>query len=170
MKKKLVLAVAFAAVLTTGTALASPVHPGGLGIGALWGGSLDNGFHNSAALSLKLPNVPIFWGIRLGGFDGNLWVGIQGDYYFLGSQIIPTLSWFLGLGAYGNIHIGGDNLGIGFGARLPVGLTWQPINLLEVFINLAPQVGGAFWTGGGGGFDFPHGGFFGAEIGIRLWL
>jgi len=171
--KKVVIGIILAAVLATvpvtQTFADSPVHPGGLGIGALWGGSLNNGLHSNVALSLKLPTVPIFWGIRLGGFDSTLWVGLQGDYYILGSELIPTLSWFLGIGGYVNVWLGND-LALGFGARLPIGLTWQPINIFELFLNLAPQIGGYIWTHGDGGFDFPHGGFFGFEIGLRLWL
>ena len=168
--KKLVLGVVLAAILATGTAVAdSPVHPDGLGIGVLWGGSAYSGnFNNNVALSLKLPSVPIFWGIRLGLGSEHFWLGLQGDYYFLGGELIPTLSWFLGLGGYINAWFG-DAAAIGFGVRLPIGLTWQPINVFELFLNLAPQLGGRIHTYGDGGFSFPHGGFFGFEIGLRFW-
>lgn len=169
MKKKLLLLITLALVLAVGTAVASPVHPGGWGIGALWGGNIyDGNINNNVALSLKAPTLPVFWGIRLGIGD-DFWLGLQGDIYIMGAELIPTLYWFLGIGAFGNFWFG-DEASIGFGARLPIGLTWQPLDLLEVFINLAPQLGGHIYTGSGGGFTFPHGGFLGFEFGIRVWL
>ena len=172
MKKKLVLVVALAAVMVVGTAdklFASPVHPDGWGVGALWGGSVDGGLTSNVALSLKAPNLPVFWGIRLGLGGGTTWVGLQGDVYIMGGEIVPTLGWFLGLGLYGNFFLG-DDFALGFGARVPIGLTWQPIQIFELFLNLAPQIGGYMYTHGDGGFEFPHGGFFGFEIGLRLWF
>ncbi|MCL2191042.1 MAG: DUF3996 domain-containing protein [Treponema sp.] len=168
--KKAVIGIALAAVLAAGTAFASPVHPNGFGIGALWGGSVDGGLNNNVALSLHVPGVPVFWGIRLGLGGENLRLGLQGDYYFLGSYLVGDfLGWFLGFGLYGNFSFG-DNAAIGFGARLPIGLTIQPIDLLEIFLNVAPQIGLHMYTGGGGGIHFPSGGFFGFEIGLRLWF
>ena len=175
MKKKLVLAVAFAAVLTTGTVLASPVHPGGLGIGALWGGSVGGGGNfgfGNVALSLKLPTVPIFWGVTLNIHNDWMAVGVQGDYYFMGGYLVgDILGWYLGLGAFGNFGFGSNVSFVGFGGRVPIGLTFQPISLLEVFLTLAPQVGGRVWISGNySGFQFPQGSFFNFELGLRLWL
>ena len=172
--KKLVIVITLVAILGAGTVFASPVHPGGLGLGVLWGSAVggtggDFSDNNNVAFSLKLPTVPIFWGIRLGGFADTLWVGIQGDHYFLGGQLVPTLSWYLGVGAYCHFWMG-DDFALSFGGRLPIGLTWQPISLLEVFANIVPQIGGFIYTGSDGGFDFPHGGFFGFELGFRVWL
>jgi len=171
MKKKLVLGVVLAAILTTGTAFASPVHPSdSLGIGVLWGGSVDNGFHpGGVALSLKMPSVPIFWGINARFSNNWTSIGVQGDVYLLGSYFVSDiLGWFLGVGLYGNFGFNSDHSAIGFGARLPVGLTFQPFHLLEVFFNLAPHVGA--WVHSYHGFEMPVGGFFGAEIGVRLWF
>ena len=171
MKKKVIIAIALAAILVTGTAFAADVHPNGLGIGALWGGNAvwgGNGtIGNSVALSLKVPSVPIFWGISF-HLGGALSLGVQGDSYILGSQLIPTLSWFLGIGGYVNLVLGNEAY-IGLGARLPIGLTWQPIDILEIFLNVAPSLGLGFWTAGNGGIHFPDGGI-GWELGIRLWF
>jgi hypothetical protein len=170
MKKKLLLALVLASILTAGTAFASPVHPGGLGIGALWGGSFDNGIISNAALSLKLPVSPIFWGVRFGLGGDNFWMGLQGDSYLIGTPLTKSLSWFLGVGAYVNAWFG-DVAGIGFGLRVPFGLTWQPVRFFEAFMNIAPQLGAYVQTGGNnGGFFFPRGGFFSYEVGLRLWI
>ena len=169
MKKKMLLLAAIVLFLAAGKAVASPVHPGGWGVGVLWGSSIDgNTFHNNAALSLKAPTMPVFWGIRLGLGD-IVSLGLQGDIYLIGGELTRTLYWFLGVGAYGNFWFG-DEAAISFGARLPVGLSWQPLSFLEVFGNLAPQLGAHLYTGGGGGLTFPHGGIFGLELGVRVWL
>ena len=180
MKKKLVLGIALATMLAVVPAFAdSPVHPDGLGIGLLWGmgwGGSGYGPGSSLALSLKVPALPVFWGINLG--LGNHWfsVGVQGDVYFMGGYLVDTiLGWFLGFGLYGNFgastRSGYDAAIIGFGARLPIGLTFQPIDLLEIFFNIAPSIGLGIWTAGEhSGAEFPHGGIFNFEIGLRLWL
>ncbi|MCL2810251.1 MAG: hypothetical protein FWD24_09365 [Treponema sp.] len=169
--KKLLLVFVLAAILVSGTVFAQGVHPNGFGIGILWGGSIslgsDNSFSNSAALSLKLPDIPIFWGISARVSDP-LILGLQGDTYILGGPIVPTLGWFLGIGGYGSFALGSEAV-ISFGARLPIGITWQPIEVLEVFGNIAPSIGLAFWTHGSGGMEFPQG-FIPIEIGIRFWL
>ena len=162
--KRFLIVMVLVAIIGAGTAFAD----NGLGIGVLWGGSVENGLHNHAALSLKLPSMPIFWGIRLGIGDA-LYIGVQGDMYILQGNLMPTLSWFLGLGLYGNFYIG-DAIGIGFGGRVPIGLRWRPIGLLEIFGNVTPQIGGYLGLGEHGSFMFPSGGYFGFELGVRLWL
>jgi hypothetical protein len=95
-------------------------------------------------------------------------IGVQGDRYLMGSMLMPILGWYLGLGGYGNIILG-DNVALGFGLRAPIGLTFQPIPVLEIFATIAPSLGIHIWTGGDGDIDFPH--FrMPVEIGIRVWL
>jgi len=169
MKRKLLLALALGSVLTAGTAFASPVHPGGLGIGALWGGYFGDGIVSNAALSLKLPISKIFWGVRFGVGSDHFWMGLQGDRYLIGTWLTPTLAWFLGVGAYVNTWFG-DAAGVGFGVRVPFGLTWQPVRFFEAFMNIAPQLGAYAQSGENGGFLFPKGGFFAYELGLRFWI
>jgi opacity protein-like surface antigen len=170
--KKLLCLVVLAAVIATGTAFAQDVHPSGFGIGALWGGAVDNGFHHNVALSLKIPDMPVFWGISGRFSDSWSQIGVQGDVYLMGSYLVDTLlGWFFGVGLYGNFGFNDHAAVIGFGGRFPVGLTIQPVELLEIFFNAAPQIGGGIWVSGdNSGFDFPRGGFFNFEIGLRFWF
>jgi len=163
--KKILFVFVLVAIIATGTAFASPVHPGGLGIGALWAGHFGGGgIGHGAALSLKLPSLPVFWGISWYGGA----VGVQGDVYLMGSNLLPFMGWYLGVGGYGSFYLGDDAV-IGLGVRLPIGLTFQFINLLELFIDVAPSLGISFWTYGDGGSSFPNWGYP-IEIGIRIWL
>jgi hypothetical protein len=166
--KRLILVLVLFAIISTSAAFAD--HPKGLGIGLVYGtssswgaGNWGNGYYG---LSLKVPAVPVFWGIHLRVTNDFFALGLMGDKYFIDSALVKDigLHWFLGLGLYGNIAFASESASFGFGARLPIGLSWQPVNVLELFLNLAPSLGINVNP-----LDFPAGGL-GAEFGIRLWL
>ncbi|MDR0321707.1 MAG: hypothetical protein LBI28_09405 [Treponema sp.] len=169
MKKKILLAFVLAAILATGTAFAD--HPSGFGIGIQGGGSGNwngGGFGGSnAALSLKLPSVPIFWAIRLDIWDNYFGLGVSGDTYFIDSKLVPQigLNWYLGFGIGVGCWGWNDTLGLGVSARLPIGLSWQPVPLLEIFLQIVPNLGVQILDK----FRFPYGGW-GGDLGIRLWF
>ena len=171
--KKILFVFVLVAVIATGTAFASPVHPGGLGIGGLWGGNIQGGeFWHSGALSLKLPNMPVFWAFTAGKGP---YVGIQGDVYLLGFNILPFMGFYLGVGGYGNIDLSHQDAAIDLGFRVPIGLTFQFINFLELFVDVAPCYGISLWTHHDGGIHAPY--LFESdswrwpiEIGFRVWL
>ena len=156
--KKLLFVFVLAAIIAAGTAFAD--HPDGWGVGVQggWSGGIGG------ALTLKFPSVPVFWAVDLGGFGGTLWVQLAGDYYFIDSQLIPTLHWYVGGGVYVNLALG-DNLGLAVGARIPIGLSWQPIPLLEIYLQAVPSIGLSIFPEMG---LYPN--FFGANLGIRLWF
>ena len=188
MGKKILLAVVLAAVLTTGKAFANPVHPDGWGIGIVGGIGWSNGGVGTAGLSLKAPALPIFWGIWLEGGTHWMHIGATGDYHLLGSMFFEDmLGWFFGIG--GSIGFtsweGGTVLHnerlytrswtrFGLGVRAPIGLTFQPIDFLELFITAAPAFGVRFYSNShdwddsysGVGFGFRIGG----ELGLRFWF
>jgi hypothetical protein len=145
-------------------------HPSGLGIGVQAGGSSgwgSGGFGGAAALSLKLPSMPIFWAVRLDLGDGYFGLGLSGDKYFIDDKLLPKagLNWYLGFGLGLGLWGFSDTLGLGVSARLPIGLSWQPIPLLEIFLQVVPTLGVQVLPD----FHFPYGGI-GGDIGIRLWF
>ena len=119
-----------------------------------------------AALSLKLPGIPVFWAFSVSFGPEQLFLGVSGDNYFIDRVLVSDLNlhWFIGLGGYVNFGVG-DVFIFSFGARLPIGISWQPFPLLEVFLDIAPQLGVQLAPT----FDFPAGGWP-VEIGVRLWL
>jgi hypothetical protein len=171
--KKLVMVIALAAIFATGSVFAVQ---DGFGIGVIggfgggWGseGSVAGG----GALSLKFPSVPVYWGINLDIWSSGMWLGVSGDFiHLIDNQPLVKeigLSWFIRGGLYGKVFIGQNIFGLDFGARLPIGLSWQPIKLIELFIDVAPSIGL--------GITFADpvrlglGGGWGGELGIRLWF
>jgi len=182
--KKVVLVIVLAVILATGTAFSD--HPSGFGIGIV-------GFYpGGIGLSLKIPGVPVYWGISAALGSDYFGVAVSGDYYLIDKNLVPDigLNWFLGLGAfldfntYSSSHSGWGDYSrtyLAVGGRIPIGLSWQPFKLLEIFIDWAPSLGLGIWsdekykisgteyTGRKGGVGF-HGGWFNFELGIRLWF
>ena len=110
--KKILLVLALVAIIATGTAFAD--HPGGFGIGVV--GTYGSGY--GGALSLKLPDMPIFWAINISAGDNNTHVGVQGDYYFIDADLIDKwLGWYIGVGGFAGIGLGGNSLGLNLGVR-----------------------------------------------------
>ena len=178
--KKLLIVIALVAILATGTAFAD--HPDGFGIGLVgsygWGGG-------GGGLSLKIPSIPIYWGVFFWGYEDNFSLGVTGDYYLLDDQIVSILHWYLGLGGFFNFnnhtrHWANKDYSYSsfyLGARIPIGLSLQPIPLLEVFLDVAPSFGvhirssqkaddGHEFQKGGAGFAWG----WPIEVGLRLWF
>lgn len=151
-----------------GTAFAD--HPkNGLGVGAVVGGGLRDGdLGGDIGLSLRVPSVPIYWGIRLAVENSDVNLGLTGDYYFIDENLIKEkglkLDWFLGLGAYGSFGFYDDTY-IALGARMPIGLSWHFAKAFELWGALAPSLGLQVSPD----FVFPEF-WVAAEIGLRAWL
>jgi hypothetical protein len=112
--------------------------------------------------------VPIFWGIDL---ELNKWytlIGVRGDYYLIHKALIKeiNLDWYFGVGGWFSTLIPkeGDRW-LSLGARAPIGLSWQPVDILEIFLEIAPSIGVRVTPE----FHFPSGGW-GAGIGFRIWF
>ncbi|MDR0314020.1 MAG: hypothetical protein LBI14_10535 [Treponema sp.] len=171
--KKFILVLVLA-VLVAGAVFAD--RPSGFGIGAMgqtqgwgWKGFVYTETYG-LAVSLKIPSVPIFWGVHLYFYKGSLAVGVSGDYYLIDKTIIPSVNfgWYFGLGAYAGVNLKSGSFDIHAAARLPVGLYIIPVDFLEVYFAVVPHLGVAVAINPIG-VNFPYGGL-GAEIGIRFWF
>jgi hypothetical protein len=165
MKKKVLFIIVVLFLVIGAGAFAD--HPDGLGIGL----DLTYGYNGGLgpALSLKLPSIPIFWTLSMGISSEWFLLMATGDYYFIDKPLVPDidLGWYLGLGLYFNLMTwkGGD-LGLGLGARLPIGLSWQPrqVDILELFFDVAPSLGLALAP-----VYFPQWDV-NVDFGIRFWF
>jgi hypothetical protein len=173
MKKILVVVLVLFLTITAGT---FADHPSGTGIGINFRYDVGGG-GVGPALSLKLKPVPVYWGISLGINKDWFGLNVAGDYYFIDKSLIPEikLGWYLGVGGYVGMWFWQDNyrpgwatgnsaMSLALGARLPVGLTWQPLDFLEVFFDVAPRLGLSVLP-----VHFPDWGVD-FDLGVRLWL
>jgi len=176
--KKLLLIVSLVLFLAVG---AFADHPSGWGLGIMGRGGWGNGDYGTGgggALSLKVPSVPIYWGINADFGRHYFGAGVTGDYYFIDDNLVDkVIGWYLGLGAFAGLYSWSayDNndsyTAFTVGGRLPIGLSFQfPVVLdgLELFVAAVPNLGAAIKFGGdsGGGLFFNIGG----ELGLRLWF
>ena len=174
MKKKVVLGVALAAILTTGTAFAE-----GFGIGVHGG---FGGIGGGAGLNLAFSGMYLYID-GLSASNNNFAVSGALDFMSLfHDEFVDTLSFYIRLGVGASLWTWStahsDGLGVAAGLRLPIGLSWRPIDLLELFVQLVPQVGLRFAghdanvsndATGYGGFRI-WSNFWGANLGLRIWL
>jgi hypothetical protein len=160
----------------------------GLGIGAgfQYGNSWRSGSKSGSGISLflKAPSIPIYWGISIPLFDMKLGdetkfsLGVTGDYYFFNRSVFPEayLGWFFGVGGYFKYWRYSYNYTynmMDFGVRAPVGLSCQPLNSLEFFLDLAASIG--FYTQAYSGDTLADntsglGGGWQGDFGVRFWF
>jgi hypothetical protein len=168
--KKFIIVIALAAILATGTAFATP---DGFGIGVIGGGGYGwGGFGGAfgATLSLYIPGVPVYWGVSFSGGWG-FGIGLSADFWHIidNKPLVPDigLSWFIRGGAYGKFF-SSFWWGLEFGVRVPIGLSWKPTDLIELFFDIVPSIGIGIWPG----FYMPvrFGGGIDGELGIRFWF
>ena len=149
---------------------------GGGGFGGGTGGFIRTG------LSLKLPDIPVFWGLTFNFHPGgNLWgVGLLGDHHFFrrtfrdeivadddGYTYHLRLDWYIGLGGFADFLFGGpdDSLDFAFGLRVPAGMSWRIVRWAELAVGIVPSFG--MYAGYNGPTPFWS---VGGELALRYWF
>ena len=182
-KIALVLIIGF---LATGTAFASSSDDEvGIGfIGNFGGGGIggDTSGIVQAGLSLRLPDIPFFWGLTFNFYPGMelRGVGLMGDHHFFsrtfrdetvtddeGYTYHLRLDWYVGLGGFANFLFGGpdDSLDFAFGFRVPAGMSWRIVRWAELAVGIIPSFG--MYAGYGGPNVFWS---VGGELALRYWF
>ena len=173
--KKIIIFLALLLVLSIN---AFAARPGGLGVGIVGEQNLTgSGSSNwEAALSLKAPSLPIYWGISLEIRNNEWGLGLTGDNYLLDVSLIRNINfgWYLGLGAYAGFHRYNDEIvswsTFSVGARVPIGIYIMPARIFELFLNLVPTIGMDFLTTDTDtSYSFPEGGM-NIGVGLRFWF
>jgi len=159
------------------------------GLGGVSGIGLDGGggyvYFDSypASLSLKIPKVPIFWGVnmRFSNIFLGLGIGITGDYYFWEPNLVSKtatnddgsydlkIDWYVGAGFYANMYAGYDYFSGNGGLRIPFGVSWhamQEIKKLEVCVGSVVGLG----IGGRKSKPYLHWFITPVEIAVRWWF
>ena len=115
-------------------------------------GSLGTGI----GLTLKFGNFPVLGAEWM--FGEATRVAVSCDYWIVNEHLTGALNYYIGVGGFLGVGIGGNNAAIDFGGRVPIGLQILPVKNFEIFVEFAPLVG-----------FFPTLNLnFSARIGIRL--
>ena len=154
MKK--VIAIAFVLIALSAVAASA----GNFGIGGAFSMDVLSTTGGGAMLSLKIPSVPIVWGIALQGGGDNFNLGLTADWWLYQQGLAGALGLYVGPGLYVSLP---DNVELG--GRVPIGINLYPLNFLELFLEIAPTL--VFYNNQG--IDVPNFGLQGA-FGFRFWF
>ena len=135
---KRVLFVVVIALLFLSTAVYADL---GLGIGAAFNLELfrAEGMYPGAALTISLPKIPLVIGGGALISGEQFMVSITADWWVYNQRLVGIVGLYLGPGLY--LKIGTP---FELGIRVPVGFQIYPIDPLELFLELAPQIGLGF--------------------------
>ena len=156
MKKKVVLLVAVLAIGVTGFVSAETY-----GVGASFGVDPVGGLPQQAMLSFKLPQTPLLWGLGAQIGEDTFNVGITGDYWLYTTNLVSFVNLYVGPGFYAALPEPFE-----LGGRVPVGINAYPIEVFEIYFELAPTL---VLLSTGDSFQFPDFGLQGA-FGFRFWF
>ena len=154
MKK--VIAIAFVLIALSAVAASA----GNFGIGGAFSMDILNTANGGAMLSLKVPSIPIVWGIALQGGNDNFNLGLTADWWLYQQGLAGALGLYVGPGLYVSLP---DNVELG--GRVPIGINLFPLNFLELFLEIAPTL--VFYSNQG--ISIPNFGLQGA-FGFRFWF
>jgi len=158
MKKQILLFSALM-IFTAGSAFAK------LGIGAAFSYGLNNGTQlPGTAITVSHPDLPgTILGVNVKSDEGNFNLGVFDDWWLRQANLTGMIDYFAGLGLYGNLAVTDNETGLSLGGRIPIGARIFPIEILEIYIEVAPYAGLSTGT------DFIETGFQG-DFGLRIWL
>ena len=177
--KRILLVLVFAVILAAGAF--ADHHPSGLGLGIIgrinvaWYEDLEDDT-GAAALSLKIPWVPIFWGASVEYKEHAFGLCLTGDYYLIDNSFVDNgkFGWYFGFGGYASYNAKEDEYGswasIHLNVRVPIGISFMPVRFFEIYVEAAPGMGIGVYLGEySDKFRFPDGGF-GFDMGLRFWF
>lgn len=135
----------------------------GLAIGASYGLNLTGGtVGGGVLLSAQFDSLPFLLGLGFSGGGGSFNIGVTADWILYRAPLAGALGLYAGPGLYVDL---GNNL-FDIGARIPVAIYIFPIDIIELFLEVAPTIGIGF---GGGTVRFPEFALQGA-FGFRFWF
>ena len=155
----------------------------GLGVGLAGGaggglfkkdGRKERDGYGNLGLSLKIPNIPVFWAFYALFDDEFPGIGVTADFYIIRNNIISKemsnsegsynskLDYYFGIGGFLHMTKG---YYFDIGLRVPVGLSWHIANPVELFLEVAPCFGLSNWRD-----RRPFHMGADAELGLRFWL
>lgn len=152
--KRVILIIALCLLSTVAFASMDMAIGGAFNIGFI------GGVYPGGALTVKLPQLPLVIGAGATVGSRVVNIGITLDWWLYRAPLFGIVSIYVGPGLYLKIATPLD-----IGARVPVGLQIFVIDPLELFVEIAPQMG----VGLGDPVKFPTFGLMGA-VGFRFWF
>jgi hypothetical protein len=148
MKKIAILAVVL--VLLTATSAFS------LGLGLAFGLDPVGNLPSNVMFSAKFDQLPFLMGLAF-SFQEPFRFGFTADWWMVHEPLVGIVNVYVGPGLYAGVT--GEL--IDFGLRIPIGFNLYPIDVLELFLEIAPAI--AFLP------TFPNVGIQ-AAFGFRFWF
>ena len=157
MRRKVVV-IAVALLLAVGGATFAQNT---FGIGAAFSLDAIGSLPQQALLSLKVPQVPILWGIGVEVNEGDFNMGLTADWWFYQTNLTGPLNFYLAAGVYAALP---ETFEVG--GRIPLGLNIFPLPVAEIFLEFAPTL---LIVSDREGVDIPDFGLQ-AALGFRFWF
>ena len=134
-----------------------------LGIGGMYSVNvITDGLPQNAMLTIHAPEAfPAVIGVGFAVGENTFNLGLTADWWAYQSPIAGALGLYAGPGMYAIISEDPS-----MGGRIAVGINMYPLDFLELFLELAPQVGVGF---GNNTITFPVWGVQGG-FGFRFWF
>ena len=156
MRKRIII---LAAVLLVGIAIAGSAQS--FGIGGSFSIDALGGLPSSAMLSIKVPQVPVLWGIGAQLGTSNFDLALTADWWLYRQGLVSFIGLYVGPGLYARLP-----QVIEIGGRVPIGINAYPLNFLELFLEVAPTL---LFFSSDSGVTIPRFGLQGA-FGFRFWF
>ncbi len=106
-----------------------------LGVGAAFSLTALGGLPSSAMLSVKIPQMPILWGVAAQFGAGNFNLGLTADWWLYQQNLVSFIGLYVGPGLYMSLPQPFE-----IGGRVPIGLSAFPLDFLELFVEVAPAL------------------------------
>ncbi|MFP3960644.1 MAG: hypothetical protein ACLFUX_10785 [Spirochaetaceae bacterium] len=105
------------------------------GVGASFGIDALGGLPNQAMLSVKVPQLPVLWGLGLQVGENEANLGLTADWWLYTTNLFSFVNLYVGPGLYAALP---DPLELG--GRVPIGINAYPVEVFEVFFEVAPAM------------------------------
>ena len=154
MRKTWIIALVLLVVLAFGASAQT------LGVGGAFSIDPLGDLPSSAMLSLKLPSIPFLWGVGAQIGQDTFQLAFTADWWLYQTNLVSFLNLYVGPGLYLAVPQPFE-----IGGRVPIGLNAYPLEVLELFLEIAPTL--VFFSSDG--VRIPTFGLQGA-FGFRFWF
>jgi hypothetical protein len=105
------------------------------GVGASFGIDAVGGLPQQAMLSVKAPQLPVLWGVGLQLGEDQFNMGLTADWWLYQENLFSFVNLYVGPGLYAALP-----QTLELGGRVPVGLNAYPVDVFELFLEIAPTL------------------------------